>query len=407
MQVEALLEYFHVTCAPTVADMYWWVRVKLLSSVNVAATEAMVKCKDLKSKLNACIIDATYRFHKQIADHMAQTKMPWPKGFVPEVDGDNFEASQARAAIRMAAVAAHTPFAPQPATPWIELPWKEWLKYEAGPTARHSAGGTAAVAAVLRMLHKRGRTEDLPITIECNGKRMRVITTMDGESGELMIPPCGPKFMMMHEKSLHPRRTRITYQLMHEAVPDVTTAAPVPAVANAMFKRGVMGVDVDNAAESVFVIGEFMTPESYTTDEHAASPDGTSGWRWDGRETMHPYWAVKRLTVDQIIAARTHDDARMTRCRIKEVEFITGSNVATNTGNWFPASESYTVSIPMLTNEEKFCKGMELVIEVDAPKQALRKRNHACEDDQGGECAKQSPHTYATPATKKSRVDGA
>ena len=44
------------------------------------------------------------------------------------------------------------------------------------------------------------------------------------------------------------------------------------------------------------------------------------------------------------------------------------------------------------------CKGMELVIEVDTPARALRTRKHAREDDK-------SPRTYATPATKKSRVD--
>ena len=74
------------------------------------------------------------------------------------------------------------------------------------------------------------------------------------------------------------------------------------------------------------------------------------------------------------------------------------SVVATTIGSCSAATDCCTVIIPMLTNEEKFCKGMELVIEVDTPARALRTRKHAREDDK-------SPRTYATPATKKSRVD--
>ena len=420
MHVEALLEYFHLTCKPAVADMCESARVKLLSNVDVAATEAMVKCQDLKNRLNACLLDATQRFHKQIADHMAQIKMPWPKGFVPEVDGDTDprhawidfparkkkrvqeriqESIRARAALGVTAVAVHTPLAPPPATPWIELPWKAWLKAEAGPTLRDTAGGTAAVAAVLRMLHRRGCTEYLPITIVGNGKEVRVITTMDGESGAIMIPPCVTKYKNMYENSLHPRRARITYhqnRLVREAVPVVV--APGHVVKHCMFKSGVMGGDVDNDTKSVFVIPEFRAPEDCTTAQQAASVGGTRTWRWDGTESMHPYWAVRRLTRDQMISTCTHDDARVTRCRIKEVAFTMTSVVATTIGSCSAATDCCTVIIPMLTNEEKFCKGMELVIEVDTPARALRTRKHAREDDK-------SPRTYATPATKKSRVD--
>ena len=405
MHVEALLEYFHLTCKPAVADMCESARVKLLSNVDVAATEAMVKCQDLKNRLNACLLDATQRFHMQIADHMAQIKMPWPKGFVPEVDGDpdprrawidfpaHWRKLRARThATRVTALAVPTPLSTNPTMAWIELPWKAWLEEEAGLSLRDTAGGRAAVAAVLRALHKRGRTEDLPITIMGNGEEVRVITTMAGESGAIMIPPCVPQSMMRRGNRSFPRDVRITYQ---------QTIAHQP-ITNAMFKSGV----VDNATHSVFVMPEFSAPEHTTTAPQASRSHDTCNWILDGTESMHPYWAVRRLTRDQIIYTCTHDDARITLCRIKEVEFYTTSGVCER-DTCSTADDNYAVRVPMLTNAEKFCEGMELVIEVDEPAQARIKRNHACEDDKGGDGANNSPHTYATPAAKKLRMNDA
>ena len=166
MQLEALLESFHVTCKPAVADMCERVRVKLLSSVNVAATEAMVKCQDLKNRLNACLLDATQRFHMQIADHMAQIKMPWPKGFVPEVDGDpdprrawidfpaHWRKLRARThATRVTALAVPTPLSTNPTKAWIELPWKAWLEEE-GATVLIVGAHDKGAGAVKNIFHR-------------------------------------------------------------------------------------------------------------------------------------------------------------------------------------------------------------------------------------------------------------
>jgi len=168
MQLEALLEYFHVTCKPAVADMCERVRVKLLSNVDVAATEGMVRCQDLQSELNECLIHKTFRYHKQIAVHMWKNKMPWPKGFVPEVDGDpdprrawidfpaHWRKLRARThATRVTALAVPTPLSTNPTMAWIELPWKAWLEEGRTVIARYSrwqggGGGSATSAAQAR-----------------------------------------------------------------------------------------------------------------------------------------------------------------------------------------------------------------------------------------------------------------
>ena len=72
MQLEALLEYFHVTCKPAVADMDEKIRVSLLSNIDIVATGAVLACTDLRRKLTWCLLDNTLNFYKQIKSPFGQ-----------------------------------------------------------------------------------------------------------------------------------------------------------------------------------------------------------------------------------------------------------------------------------------------------------------------------------------------
>ena len=150
---------------------------------------------------------------------------------------------------------------------------------------------------------------------------------------ELMLPPCSPDPKLRTE-STHPSRVVIqaksgtapatTYYIHPEWVhPEEDVVATASAVAGA----------------APAVAGEVPT-------EHRV-------WKWNGKEVMHPMWAVRRLNADEL---RTKTKATSFNMEQHWKEYTTTVINGGSTTLW-------VVSVPMLTNAHDLETGVELLWE--------------------------------------------
>ena len=88
----------------------------------------------------------------------------------------------------------------------------------------------------------------------------------------------------------------------------------------------------------------------------AAAQAPSPSWEWTGTESMHPYWAMRRVPPSK--ADGTH------RLELKQVTL-------TNVGVGIIAGESVSVTtevtVPYLTNPEQMLKHGEIVVYIDQP----------------------------------------
>ena len=62
-----------------------------------------------------------------------------------------------------------------------------------------------------------------------------------------------------------------------------------------------MAPHVEETRATYFLTPEWRSPEASTDPVLEVKGPGTRQWKWVGRETVHPFWAVQRMTVDQLM----------------------------------------------------------------------------------------------------------
>jgi len=236
------------------------------------------------------------------------------------------------------------------------LPWREWRKFsqEMGATEADQASAVAA----LQHLHAMFPVEDEYIDVmSMDGKVVYVCTDRDVEKHSICLPPCIPKQSKVYERSEHPHAVKcviktlrkdyviaeesesaVAAKLKEAACDDVSKETAVAAVRKEAViaptkpasqsqlrfsteKRGSASTEgksrssigtgsVGNVHRETYfyVIPEFKSPVVQPTppQEMESSPHTTTekkepsspSWQWGdgGAETMHPFWAVRRLT---------------------------------------------------------------------------------------------------------------
>lgn len=430
MKLESLLHYFHVVCKPAVADMDEKIRVSLLSNIDIVATGAVLACTDLRRKLTWCLLDNTLKFYKQIKAHLDKVKMAPPMGFLrgAEVNAAlewidfNAHEIESEAEKKKPCLKKTTTDAPklQPKvltfdeatgqaknaqdtrvvaatreTTWHEVPWKEWLTWDASRTLADGgsvpwleASVESVVKVVMRTIHQQWDFASMPIKIMGTlTKGVRVITTANIPKGELVIPPCVPRSMKVYQTTDHPNRVKI--QVIRNSLK--------AAVADASERDG----DADTM--ELFLVPEFKAPDDVTTPEEEISAPGTRVWEWDGKETMHPYWAIKReatTVLNTRSANLTTDQPPFMMCGTTNRSFtVCSCGVAPVTDSTL--TDTYTVVVPMLTNVADAVPDMELVINHD--KQAAKKkdRSYMWKDDLKSGAGAHKNKSKAEPEKKK------
>ena len=251
-----------------------------------------------------------------------------------------------------------------------KLPWRQW-RSQGGSSLGDKEADKAAAVAVLNSLHANFAVDLEPIEMwqqaghGDKAGRSYVTATRIASPGEIMLPPCVPKQSTVLERSEHPYTVEIALRVVRPTDTQVGDDTPLRKV-------------------SFFVNPEFKTPKHQ--EVNAAGSDVAAvadEWIWGplGDHTMHPFWAVRRMTQRQMSreAAEAKEGARRLRfnCRLEAV-----SMSCVNVGVVKSQSVSTTrvCNVPFLTNSLEVDEGEELILEVREKTQVQRETKRTWRD---------------------------
>ena len=244
----------------------------------------------------------------------------------------------------------------------IKMPWALWAESEPAGKLPEEKACEAAAHLVLRMLHRQACSCNPPIDVFWDPKENAtvVVTTETIAAGHLKLAPCIPKTMKFKDTSEHPERIQIRI----------------------VAKQG--GAEV--SAHDVFIHPEWQAPEdAKVSGQHAVACEHRA-WKWTGGESMHPHWAVRRLTRDKLAAKAPGANFNM-------APIMQGYSIVTvgqrNEDEATSVSNMHTVQVPILTNHEDLAKGVELFWEAaSVPKKGVPKSKIGWMEDEKAKQAK-------------------
>ena len=124
-----------------------------------------------------------------------------------------------------------------------------------------------------------------------------------------------------------------------------------------------MAMQNSKTPQTYWVNPEWKIPKD-ELKPNLASEEPTTEWLWAGEETMHPCWAVRRLTPAKIANEPKGSNAVAFNMGLKEFEY---TNVSVGTFQRKSITLTMMITVPMLTNTKPITKGTELVLEVGTP----------------------------------------
>ena len=145
----------------------------------------------------------------------------------------------------------------------------------------------AAIVTMIENLHRQWDTGAVQVQIMSAEGKIHVLAGADMEANSLLLPACVPNGCRVHDvKNEHPLAVRVSVSLSAGTEDDVSADGGTTA----------------NIARRVdyVLLPEFKAPAAV-----AASPgegEGEKGFKWsrDASESMHPFWAVRRITNDKL-----------------------------------------------------------------------------------------------------------
>ena len=233
---------------------------------------------------------------------------------------------------------------------WLQLPLTEWLTAPPARTMGKKEAYMGAVVQVLREKHvaicemaDQYEEDDFPMAIfqHTTSRHIKVITKAAVAAGKLEVWPCVPHSCKVHSDSVHP----------HKVLVQVWDTA-----------------SEGRAKSSFYLNPEFTIPEGTTAHDVDKSDPLQRVWKWAGKESMHPFWGVTRLTGDELAKRNVaQKDAPRLRFNVdldrRELKMVKCSRVI-------------TISIPVMTNTAELEKGEELVMEV----QPIKRKEKVSQD---------------------------
>ena len=378
-KLERVLRYFQVTCKPAVAGMPPLRWATLSSNVACVAAEAFITCKE-REKEGDAILSAVAKYFDEIKlfaeseklDPPAKPDQAWldfdgmkqrqkdtsavadkePAKLLPKVimydkeTGVPINAQDVRAATGQEADMA-------------TVPWKEWLPGRVAQQLCDKATHIAAIQLVLNSLHTRGRIDEEPldVSIDLNSKRKAVKASEDLPEGSLALPPCVPHASRVYDKSTHPHRVPIVV-IEKSAVADGKPHLRVSQKGGCEPKRNVYYVHPEyKMPEESKVQEESKVPEESKEQVNDAVASPVRAWEFKGDETLHPFWAVERLTDDE----RKKAQKGPFNIKFEEKEYAA---VTVGASGGHSIASTFSVVVPVMTTAVAVKKGAELLLEM-------------------------------------------
>ncbi len=250
------------------------------------------------------------------------------------------------------------------------LPIAEWRRSAA---AKELGREPALVSAVLLCLWARHMSAVAEAQVEvlqdADTEKRTVKATAANDEKCIELWPCVPKASKVHAASTHPER-----------------------VAVQVWVKG----DPNGATPTTFYLHpEFKPPADKTPADVADHDVRLRAWKWDAQETMHVFWAVNRVTEQEIQQRNSRNESAVARINM-ELETKELAVCVPGTGGVVLA-----VNVPVLVNTTAVKKGEELLWEA-RPKTAPKKK--AAEETWKTDAAKRAKgKPSGQPAPKKSK----
>ena len=370
LRLEDVLRFFHVECQPSFAKLKPQLRNTVMANVDIAAADAYYNARTVGKKKSIADVDAIlllavtkYAEELSLAGEARQsTTSPWVK-FIPSIAAK----AAAVAAAPHLRVQTYNEATGAPQNSQVEfhvahtvdvthvVPWREWLKNNVGMGAMEA--DKAAAVAVLQALHSRYPVLDQNIEVMTRGKWMGTVAMQKQggmkdcpiQKGDIILPPCVPRRSQVFEKSTHPSAVEVTVQVLR----------PTP------------GGDGDESkverSSVLWIVPEFKIP---VVNPAAAKSAVAEQWLWGegAAETMHPFWAVRRMTKTQLAkeaceTAKARPDALAIRfnCELRPLQI---SAVNVGVVNEVVSNMTRMFSVPFLVNTIELLPNEELIMEI-------------------------------------------
>jgi hypothetical protein len=377
--LEELLQFFHVTMSSAVAEVGdLHSRIAFLANVDVSAVAAFVSSP--KTKIRESILNATTKYFFQLN----QTLMPMLEGRLMWIQFNKipdtatavaddllqpklltFDEQSGRVSDKQdervdAVIPENKPYA---------VPWRQWCSGKAFRELGLKQAEMSAAKQILDLLHTKAHVKDMPIEVFFDPIRRiyRVVATSSIAAGTLFLPPCVPKQATLLETSEHPCRAQVLVQRRKQQLGLTAVAAIPPTV--------------------YYINPEWKVPELVEKKDASIaeaceinSDIGGPIWKWKGDETMHPYWAVRRISVAQLKeeAGKTmpFNNIEYNMHLVPKTYNVVGVGAFGST----TLSTTFEVVIHMFVNIDDMVEGEEMVFESVA-KKVKEKRKEIWKDD--------------------------
>ncbi len=384
--LETLLRFFHDTCQEALDKLPPHSRIQILANIDVAATEAFFAAKAIKKvtvrKIQELLLESTAKYAEQLGlsvDQRTSAEHPWIEFQVtPEEEKKanldamkcapaviNFDEKTGEQLTRQVNFEIPSTHKGSNATP-VKLPWRAWIENNASLGALE-ADRSSAVAA-LQNLHENYDMKDVPIELLTAAGKICVVTTRNVKKGIIMLPPCVPKQSKVFDRTEHPHAVRFTAKVMRAAgsCEDASVLRECDFYVLPEFKIPMKKQPTTNTAVA-----------DAETSAVAAQQEPQWIWGQGGAETMHPFWAVRRLTEKQLQQAKvdTPKDKMAPRfnCELlmRSMSVVCISSVSGECYN-----RTRLIDMPFLSNSIPLEEGEELLLEIAATtnKQTIAKR---------------------------------
>jgi hypothetical protein len=396
--LEDVLLYFHTDCQAAVAAVIPdGERSLFFANIDVAAADAWVKTDatdtrrstmDYKNNLVSATAKYWHQLHVKVKAGGGR-KVPQIKDKV----GNLFPTFQtmmdeAEKAAHASAVADTTKFA-EPvliryneststssyapelrasvvaATERTRLPCTEWLTSKVAITVGLSTAAESVGQVALQTLHRaacvqaalekeKGVASGIDVFWDPKEKATVVVTTSPAAKGSIELMPCIPMHKLRTE-STHPARVLVTVREKTQGI--------------------------DGPKFEFYAHPEWDAPADKTVASSAVAEDTATSsavaehrtWAWGGKESMHPHWAVRRLTDDDLRVKLPGASFNMVQ---KTMEF---SQVCVGGSD----SMTFLIQVPCLTNDVDLATGVELVCRsIGKPAKDDKKKPATWKDDQ-------------------------
>lgn len=372
-QIEQLLCYYQSECKEIVGAMGPAQSLAFTANVGIASAEVFM-AKVAKNKFQTQLLEATKRYNEQLAqsiktqfgEHASLPKSlhSWIEystvvdksiskgaGKGKGEDQDPAKACLPRIIVHSEDSVDHRgeqgtyDHKEKPKVQWVKLPWKEWLNSAVAKQLDAVDADMAAITHVLHGLHVHEALLSAPLDVlqkEGADRTLRVKVTKDVGAEELWLPPCVPKSSKVFAQSSHPQR-----------VPIVVARQTTPLT-----------------VKTYYVVPEYKPPTDDTDASVEATHSGAKAWQFQGDETMHPFWAVPRVSAleAQKSSATSEPFAINMGLRTKRYQSVV-------VGNWQDKAVNavFAVDVPFLVNSHGLANGALLYWE-SAPKAETSKR---------------------------------